>query len=109
MDNRLKAYQHTGTLGKSQIDLVLQVYDGAIAAFTAAGECYEKSELEALTKLPEHFYISKDQTVIHGNVKVLRKLREGWAGIKKQAVSPQSASPEGADTVVTKNHISTSG
>jgi len=146
MDNRLKAYQHTGILGNSQIDLVLQVYDGAIAAFTAAGECYKKSELEdgyeqlqRARKFVTHLYTTldfdkgrevaenlgklyaflisqtdlavatKDQTVIHGNVKVLRKLREGWAGIKKQAVSPQSASPEGADTVVTKNHISTSG
>jgi flagellar protein FliS len=143
MDNRLKAYQHTGTLGKSQIDLVLQVYDGAIAAFTAAGECYKKSELtegyeqlQRARKFLTHLYTTldfdkgrevaenlgklyaflisqtdlavatKDQAVILGNVKVLRKLREGWSGIRSQEASMQ---PERSKVAVAGSHIFTSG
>ena len=146
MDNRLKAYQRTGTLGKSQIDLVLQVYDGAIAAFTAAGECYKKSELiegyeqlQRARKFVTHLYTTldfdkglevaenlgklyaflisqtdlavatKDQAVILGNVKVLRKLREGWSGIRNQEASSQATSPERAEMAVAGSHISTSG
>ena len=146
MDKRLKAYQRTGTLGKSQIDLVLQVYDGAIAAFTAAGECYKKSELtegyeqlQKARKFVTHLYTTldfdkgrevaenlgklyaflisqtdlavatKDQAVILGNVKVLRKLREGWSGIRNQEASLRATSPERAETAVAGSHISTSG
>jgi len=146
MDNRLKAYQRTGTLGKSQIELVLQVYDGAIAAFTAAGECYKKSELtegyeqlQRARKFVTHLYTTldfdkglevaenlgklyaflisqtdlavatKDQAVILGNVKVLRKLREGWSGIRNQEASLRAASPERAEMAVAGSHISTSG
>ena len=47
MNNNLKAYESTSTLGLSQVDLILKVYDGAIAAFTEASEFYSKNDLNA--------------------------------------------------------------
>ena len=46
MNNRLQTYRETETLGKAQIDLILQVYDGAIAAFASARDSYAKKNYE---------------------------------------------------------------
>jgi len=47
MHNRIGAYRQTDTLGKSQLDLILQVYDGAMKAFTTASEHYGRGEYQA--------------------------------------------------------------
>jgi len=44
MDGRIDAYQTADTLGKTQLDLILKVYDGAIAAFHAAAEAYKAGD-----------------------------------------------------------------
>ncbi|RME26342.1 MAG: flagellar protein FliS, partial [Candidatus Zixiibacteriota bacterium] len=44
MDERLNAYQTADTLGKTQLDLILKVYDGAIAALRAAASAYENND-----------------------------------------------------------------
>ncbi len=47
MDGKLHAYRKEETAGKSQIDLILQVYDGAIAAFHSSADHYGNNELDA--------------------------------------------------------------
>lgn len=47
MDGKLNTYRTIDTLGKSQVDLILQVYDGAVAAFKAAAEHYGAGDLQA--------------------------------------------------------------
>jgi len=47
MENCLSAYNRTDTLGKSQLDLILQVYDGAIKTYTQARESYDQKDTEA--------------------------------------------------------------
>lgn len=47
MDGRLNQYRTTTTLGKTQLDLILQVYDGAIAAFRSAADSYRAEKLQA--------------------------------------------------------------
>jgi flagellin-specific chaperone FliS len=68
MDGKLSTYRTIDTLGKSQVDLILQVYDGAIAAFRAAAEHYVSGELqggyeqlERARKLLVHLYTTLDQ------------------------------------------------
>ncbi|MDX9858177.1 MAG: flagellar export chaperone FliS [candidate division Zixibacteria bacterium] len=46
MDGRLNTYRTIDTLGKSPLDLVLQVYDGAITAFRAAADSYRENSYE---------------------------------------------------------------
>ena len=67
MDGKLKEYQRTETLGKSQLDLILQVYDGAIAAYSAAKEAYEQNEydvgydhMERARRFITHLYTTLD-------------------------------------------------
>ena len=67
MDSRLSAYRRTETLGKSQLDLILQVYDGAVNAYTSAREHFEREEFqsgrEALDKAKRfvtHLYTTLD-------------------------------------------------
>ena len=55
-------------MGKSQIELILQVYDGAIAAYKAASECYQNSDFEGgFTQLEKakrfltHLYTTLDE------------------------------------------------
>ena len=67
MNENLKAYESTSTLGLSQVDLILKVYDGAIAAFTEASELYSNNELiagyekmERAKKLVTHLYTTLD-------------------------------------------------
>lgn len=67
MNKNLKAYESTSTLGLSQLDLILKVYDGAIGAFTDASEFYSKNELNAgyekmekAKKFVTHLYTTLD-------------------------------------------------
>jgi len=47
MDGTLATYRAVDTHGKSQLELILQVYDGALAAYREAAQCYEKQDLNA--------------------------------------------------------------
>lgn len=67
MNNRLQTYRETDTLGKAQIDLILQVYDGAIAAFSSARDSYAKknydsgyTDLEKAKRFLTHLYTTLD-------------------------------------------------
>ena len=67
MDGKVKAYQTTDTLGKSQIDLVIKVYDGAIAAFRQTQTFFNedkidegRNELEKAKKFVTHLYTTLD-------------------------------------------------
>ncbi len=67
MKDNLKAYESTSTLGLSQVELILKVYDGAIAAFTEAAELYSKNDLnggyekmERAKKFLTHLYTTLD-------------------------------------------------
>lgn len=67
MDEKVKAYQTTDTLGKSQLDLIIKVYDGAMTAYKQAGVAFEKEdfskgreELEKAKKFVTHLYTTLD-------------------------------------------------
>ena len=67
MDGPLKSYETVDTLGKSQVELVIKVYDGAIAAYRAGAECYRKEEyltgyehLEKAKTFVVHLYTTLD-------------------------------------------------
>ena len=67
MNGSLKSYETVDTLGKSQVELVIKVYDGAIAAYRAAAECYRKEEyqtgydhLEKAKTFVVHLYTTLD-------------------------------------------------
>jgi flagellar secretion chaperone FliS len=47
MENHVSAYNRTDTMGKSQLDLILQVYDGAIKTYTEAKDNYLNNNIEA--------------------------------------------------------------
>ena len=44
MKDNINAYTQTDILGKSQVELVIKVYDGAIDAYKAARQAYEKED-----------------------------------------------------------------
>lgn len=63
----LTEYQKSDILGKSQIELVIQVYDGAITAFKAASEAYKNDDntrgyehLEKAKRFVTHLYTTLD-------------------------------------------------
>lgn len=63
MDTKLESYRTTDTLGKSPVDLVVKVYDGAIAAYNSAITHYENDEsndgfdeLQKARKFVTHLY-----------------------------------------------------
>jgi len=67
MNGQIKEYQTTDTLGKSQIELVVQVYDGAISSYKQAIESYSREEfqdgfeqLERGKKFMTHLYTTLD-------------------------------------------------
>ena len=67
MDGSLKSYEAVDTLGKSQVELIIKVYDGAIAAYRAAAECYREEEyqtgyehLEKAKAFVVHLYTTLD-------------------------------------------------
>lgn len=68
MDGKIAAYRKVDTMGKSQIDLILMVYDGALKSLRAAGAHYRKddfesghSEIEKTRKFVTHLYTTLDQ------------------------------------------------
>lgn len=67
MTTKVAAYQKADITGKTQLDLVVQVYDGAIAAYRAAGEAYRKSDnnsgyehMERAKRFVTHLYTTLD-------------------------------------------------
>jgi flagellar secretion chaperone FliS len=67
MDGKLNTYQQIETSTKSQLDLILKVYDGAIKEFKDASESYKKEEynkgyehLEKSRKFLTHLYSTLD-------------------------------------------------
>ncbi len=67
MEAKLDTYKTVDTLGKSPLDLVLQVYDGAIRAFGQARDCYARQEttagyeeLERAKRFLMHLYTTLD-------------------------------------------------
>jgi flagellin-specific chaperone FliS len=122
MDNRVNAYWRTETLGKSQIDLLLQVYDGAITAYTAAGECYRKEEYEpgeiALNLGKLYAYIlnetdgiqgTKSQEQIAAVIRMLGNLRSGWAALKKADSTDRAPSSDLTESPTVTGNFVTSG
>jgi len=67
MGGGLDTYRRMDLCGKSQVDLILQVYDGAIAAFRSAGKFYQAEDyqsgyeqLEKAKKFVTHLYTTLD-------------------------------------------------
>lgn len=67
MNNQAKAYQQTNILGKNQLDLIIQVYDGIIKEFSDARAALEKKDngsaythLEKARKFLTHLYTTLD-------------------------------------------------
>ena len=65
--NKLNTYRTVDTLGKSQLDLIIQVYDGAIKAFRAAIKAYQDNDcntgytqLERAKRFVTHLYTTLD-------------------------------------------------
>ena len=63
MNTKTQAYQTANILGKSQLDLVIQVYDGIIKAFSEARSAFDKKQndkayeqLEKAKKFLTHLY-----------------------------------------------------
>lgn len=46
MDGSLKSYEAVDVLGKSQLELVIKVYDGALGSLRAGAECYKNDKLQ---------------------------------------------------------------
>ncbi|MDH3892638.1 MAG: flagellar export chaperone FliS [candidate division Zixibacteria bacterium] len=47
MDGTLRSYEAVDTLGKTQVELVIKVYDGALASFRAAQASYTDQQYQA--------------------------------------------------------------
>lgn len=67
MSNNVNAYQKSEIMGKSALDLILLVYDGAIAAFKSAAKAYRENEtnkgyeqLERAKRFVTHLYTTLD-------------------------------------------------
>jgi flagellar protein FliS len=67
MDGKLGTYQTIETHGKSQVELIIKVYDGAIAAFRSAQTEFKQGQnsagrekLEQARKFVTHLYTTLD-------------------------------------------------
>jgi flagellar protein FliS len=67
MANKLKEYQRADTMGKSHLDLLIQVYDGAISSFQNARQAYRDQDnqkgyehLEKGRRFLTHLYTTLD-------------------------------------------------
>jgi len=67
MNSKIKNYDNISTLGMSQLDLVLKVYNGAIASFKEAAEYYKAGNsmkgyelLEKSKRFITHLYTTLD-------------------------------------------------
>jgi flagellar protein FliS len=70
MEGKLSTYRKVETLGKSQLDLIIQVYEGAIAAFRAAADFYKSDDhqagheqLQKAKRFVTHLYTTLDPEV----------------------------------------------
>ncbi|MEA2031489.1 MAG: flagellar export chaperone FliS [candidate division Zixibacteria bacterium] len=68
MEGNLKTYRDVETVSKSQIDLILQVYDGAIKAYNQAADYYKVKDfdkgyeqLERSKRFITHLYTTLDE------------------------------------------------
>ena len=67
MNNKLEAYRYADTMGKSPLDLIITVYDGALKALRMAAEHYrsEKNqdgydEIQKTKRMVTHLYSTLD-------------------------------------------------
>lgn len=67
MEGPLTSYKNTETLGKTQLDLIIMVFDGAIAAYNKAREAIESQDnqsvhdqLERARRFVVHLYTTLD-------------------------------------------------
>jgi flagellar protein FliS len=67
MKRKLSTYQQIDTEGKSQLELVIKIFDGALQSLTAAKEAYAKEEhqtgykdLEKVRRFVVHLYSTLD-------------------------------------------------
>ena len=67
MDSRVNAYWRKETLGKSHLELLLQEYDSAVAAYASADQSYARNDfnagyeqLERAKKFITHLYTTLD-------------------------------------------------
>ncbi len=67
MNSKIKTYDNINTLGMSQLNLVLKVYEGAIASFKVAAELYKAGnsmkgyeQLEKSKRFITHLYTTLD-------------------------------------------------
>ena len=67
MDGKIAAYRTADTMGKSQIDLILMVYDGALKALRTATQAYRDDDADAgyeemgkVEKFVTHLYSTLD-------------------------------------------------
>lgn len=67
MNNKLEAYRYADTMGKSPLDLVITVYDGAIKALRTAAEYYRNKknqdgydEIQKARRMVTHLYTTLD-------------------------------------------------
>jgi len=67
MENKLQAYRYADTMGKSPLELILIVYDGAIKALKTAAENYRQNnsqsgydELRKARSMVVHLYTTLD-------------------------------------------------
>ena len=67
MDGKIGTYQTIDTHGKSQVELIIKVYDGALSAFVAARQKYSegqndagRQQLEKARKFVTHLYTTLD-------------------------------------------------
>ena len=68
MKNKLEAYRHADTMGKSPLDLILMVYDGAIKALKTASDHYARKEdqagydqIQSAKRMVTHLYTTLDR------------------------------------------------
>jgi flagellar protein FliS len=68
MKNKLEAYRHADTMGKSPLDLILMVYDGAIKALKTASDYYARNEeqagydeIQTAKRMVTHLYTTLDR------------------------------------------------
>ena len=67
MNSKANAYQQADILGRSQLDLIIRVYDGIIKAFSDARAAFERADnatayeqLERAKKFLTHLYTTLD-------------------------------------------------
>jgi len=68
MDNKVNSYKKVDTFGKSGLELVVMVYDGAIASLSQAADYYEKEDnqagfdaIEKAKRFVVHLYTTLDE------------------------------------------------